>query len=194
MAFRQAESVAALVGARTAAAADSALAGLSGGAGAAVAGMRAAALALLAEIEAGLDFEDELPEARLPRAPSPPQRAPAVTPALAETQRSQSITPCAHERASCRCCRAKAGAPGVWRVALRDSVRAPRQADVAALRARLEALRADVERALATARRGQLLGRGLQARGPCGAAARAPASPKPCRTPAWASSACYQMR
>ncbi|KAK9827404.1 hypothetical protein WJX81_008606 [Elliptochloris bilobata] len=93
----QAEAVAALVGARTAAAADSALAGLAGGAGAAVAAMRAAALSLLAEIEAGIDFEVELP-----------------------------------------------------------------QADVAALRTRLEALRNDVEGALATARRGQLLNRGLQ--------------------------------
>lgn len=58
----QAEAVAALVGARTAAAADSALAGLAGGAGAAVAGMRAAALSLLVEIEAGIDFEDEVPQ------------------------------------------------------------------------------------------------------------------------------------
>ncbi len=54
--------MAALVSARTAAAADSALAGLAGGAGAAVAAMRAAALSLLAEIEASIDFEDELPE------------------------------------------------------------------------------------------------------------------------------------
>lgn len=60
----QAEAVAALVSARTAAAADSALAGLAGGAGAAVAAMRAAALRLLAEIEASIDFEDELPEVR----------------------------------------------------------------------------------------------------------------------------------
>ena len=45
--------MAALVSARTAAAADSALAGLSGGLGAAVAEMRAAALQLLAELEVG---------------------------------------------------------------------------------------------------------------------------------------------
>lgn len=38
------------------------------------------------------------------------------------------------------------------------------QANMAAMGARLEALRGDVERALATARRGQLLNRGLQAR------------------------------
>lgn len=40
------------------------------------------------------------------------------------------------------------------------------QGDVAALRARLDALLGDVEAALATARRGQLLSRGLQARLP----------------------------
>ena len=57
--------MAALVGARTAAAADSALAGMAGGAGAAVAGMRAAALRLLAEMEAGIDFEDEVPPVRV---------------------------------------------------------------------------------------------------------------------------------
>lgn len=47
----QAESVAALVNARTAAAADSALAGLAGGLGAEVAAMRAETLAILAEME-----------------------------------------------------------------------------------------------------------------------------------------------
>lgn len=47
----QAEAVAALVNARTAAAADSALAGMSGGLGAAVAAMRCDALNLLAELE-----------------------------------------------------------------------------------------------------------------------------------------------
>lgn len=47
----QAEAVAALVNARTAAAADSALAGLSGGLGAAIASMRSDALAMLAELE-----------------------------------------------------------------------------------------------------------------------------------------------
>jgi len=105
-ALRQAESVAALVGARTAAAADSALAGLSGGAGAAVAGMRAAALALLAEIEAGLDFEDELPEARPPRAASPPQRAAVVTRPGQKRSACKASLPCAYEHAGRSCCRA----------------------------------------------------------------------------------------
>ncbi len=48
----QAESVAALLTARTPAAADSALAGLRGGVGGAVAGLRAECLSLLAELEA----------------------------------------------------------------------------------------------------------------------------------------------
>lgn len=47
----QAESVNELVGARTAAAADSALAGLTGGIGAAVHSLRLTALTLLAELE-----------------------------------------------------------------------------------------------------------------------------------------------
>ncbi len=47
----QAEAVAALVNARTPAAADSALAGLSGGLGAAIAAMRGDALSILAELE-----------------------------------------------------------------------------------------------------------------------------------------------
>lgn len=49
---RQAESVSELVGARTAAAADSALAGLRGGVGSAVSDMRRQCLDLLAELEA----------------------------------------------------------------------------------------------------------------------------------------------
>ncbi|PNG85714.1 tRNA modification GTPase MnmE, partial [Tetrabaena socialis] len=48
----QAESVAELLGARTPAAADSALAGLRGGVGEAVAGLRARCLDLLVELEA----------------------------------------------------------------------------------------------------------------------------------------------
>ena len=47
----QAESVNELVGARTAAAADSALAGLTGGIGALVSALRQQALILLAELE-----------------------------------------------------------------------------------------------------------------------------------------------
>ena len=50
----QAESVNELVGARTAAAADSAIAGLTGGIGAMVKGLRRSALLLLAELEVGL--------------------------------------------------------------------------------------------------------------------------------------------
>ena len=47
----QAESVNELVGARTVAAADSAIAGLTGGIGAMVQGLRRSALVLLAELE-----------------------------------------------------------------------------------------------------------------------------------------------
>jgi MnmE helical domain len=57
----QAESVAQLLGARTAAAADSALAGLSGGIGAAVSAIRSDALAVLAELEARIDFDEDMP-------------------------------------------------------------------------------------------------------------------------------------
>ena len=57
----QAESVAQLVEARTSAAADSALAGLSGGLTAAVAALRGEAIDLLAEFEARLDFDENLP-------------------------------------------------------------------------------------------------------------------------------------
>ena len=52
----QAEAVAALVNARTAEAADSALAGMTGGLGAAVAAMRADTLNLLAELEVGRSY------------------------------------------------------------------------------------------------------------------------------------------
>ncbi|BDA49035.1 probable tRNA modification GTPase MnmE [Coccomyxa sp. Obi] len=57
----QAEAVAALVNARTAEAADSALAGMTGGLGAAVAAMRSDTLNLLAELEARIDFDEDLP-------------------------------------------------------------------------------------------------------------------------------------
>lgn len=63
----QAEAVAALVNARTAAAADSALAGLSGGLGAAIAAMRTDTLELLAELEARIDFDEDLPELNMGR-------------------------------------------------------------------------------------------------------------------------------
>ncbi|MEW5313204.1 MAG: hypothetical protein WDW38_004790 [Sanguina aurantia] len=63
----QAESVMELVTARTPAAADSALAGLQGGLGQAVAQMRQAGLMLLGELEARLDFEEDLPAADLGR-------------------------------------------------------------------------------------------------------------------------------
>lgn len=46
--------------ARTAAAADSALAGLRGGIGAQVAEIRAAAIELLAELEARIDFDEDM--------------------------------------------------------------------------------------------------------------------------------------
>ncbi|KAK9808444.1 hypothetical protein WJX73_006534 [Symbiochloris irregularis] len=59
----QAEAVAQLVGARSVAAADSALAGLKGGIGSAIADLRLEALTLLADIEARMDFEDEVEEA-----------------------------------------------------------------------------------------------------------------------------------
>jgi len=58
---RQAESVAELVAARTGAAADSALAGLSGGLAEAIRALRAELVDLLAEIEARIDFDEDLP-------------------------------------------------------------------------------------------------------------------------------------
>jgi tRNA modification GTPase len=57
----QAEAVGALVSARTPAAADSALAGLGGGLGAEIAALRAACLGALAELDARLDFDEDLP-------------------------------------------------------------------------------------------------------------------------------------
>lgn len=57
----QAESVASLVSARTVAAADSALAGLSGGLGQEIDDVRSVCLALVSEIDAHVDFDDDLP-------------------------------------------------------------------------------------------------------------------------------------
>ena len=58
----QAESVASLVSAKTVAAADSALAGLSGGLGQEISGLRQACVSLVAEIDAHIDFSDDLEE------------------------------------------------------------------------------------------------------------------------------------
>lgn len=58
---QQAENVLALVNARTAAAADSALAGLQGGLGQLVAELRGDVLDILTELEARLDFDEDLP-------------------------------------------------------------------------------------------------------------------------------------
>lgn len=57
----QAENVLALVNARTAAAADSALAGLQGGLGQLVSELRADVLSIITELEARLDFDEDLP-------------------------------------------------------------------------------------------------------------------------------------
>ncbi|GIL54000.1 hypothetical protein Vafri_9551 [Volvox africanus] len=62
----QAEAISELVGARTAAAADSALAGLRGGVGTAVTDLRSRCLDLLAELEARLDFDEDLPPIDVP--------------------------------------------------------------------------------------------------------------------------------
>jgi len=58
----QAESVASLVSAKTVAAADSALAGLSGGLGQEISGLRQVCVSLVAEIDAHIDFSDDLEE------------------------------------------------------------------------------------------------------------------------------------
>lgn len=62
----QAESVAALVEARTVAAADSALAGLQGGLGKEVQVARRECLDLLVEMDARLDFDEDLPPLNVP--------------------------------------------------------------------------------------------------------------------------------
>lgn len=62
----QAESVTQLLGARTVAAADSALAGLAGGLGGEVAELRAECLDVLAEMDARLDFDEDLPPLDVP--------------------------------------------------------------------------------------------------------------------------------
>eukprot|EP00890_Picochlorum_soloecismus_P000563 jgi/Picsp_1/1507/NSC_04985-R1_trna modification gtpase len=61
MDLSQAESVASLVSARTVAAADSALAGLSGGLGQEIDNVRSVCLALVSEIDAHVDFDEDLP-------------------------------------------------------------------------------------------------------------------------------------
>ncbi|KAL4440664.1 hypothetical protein ABPG77_000373 [Micractinium sp. CCAP 211/92] len=62
----QAESVAQLIDARTVAAADSALAGLSGGLGREVQQMRQECVDLLVEMDARLDFDEDLPPLDVP--------------------------------------------------------------------------------------------------------------------------------
>ncbi|EFN58878.1 hypothetical protein CHLNCDRAFT_19706, partial [Chlorella variabilis] len=62
----QAESVAQLIDARTVAAADSALAGLSGGLGREVQRMRRECVDLLVEMDARLDFDEDLPPLDVP--------------------------------------------------------------------------------------------------------------------------------
>lgn len=57
----QAESVASLVSAKTVAAADSALAGLSGGIGQEIVELRTECVSLVSEIDAHIDFSDDLP-------------------------------------------------------------------------------------------------------------------------------------
>lgn len=57
----QAESISALIGARTVAAADSALAGLSGGLGSEISSIRSECLDILVELDARLDFDEDLP-------------------------------------------------------------------------------------------------------------------------------------
>ncbi|KAK9918470.1 hypothetical protein WJX75_004296 [Coccomyxa subellipsoidea] len=89
----QAEAVAALVNARTAAAADSALAGMSGGLGAAVAAMRCDALNLLAELEARIDFDEDLPPMdALGLGQSLAELREKVTSALATAQRGRLLS------------------------------------------------------------------------------------------------------
>jgi len=57
----QAENVSRLISAKSAAAADSALAGIQGGFSTLVKSLRSRCIELLTEIEARLDFEDEMP-------------------------------------------------------------------------------------------------------------------------------------
>ncbi|KAJ4746090.1 tRNA modification GTPase MnmE [Rhynchospora pubera] len=62
----QAENIARLISAKSAAAADSALAGIQGGFSSLVKSLRIQCIELLTELEARLDFEDELPPLCLP--------------------------------------------------------------------------------------------------------------------------------
>ncbi|WIA14128.1 hypothetical protein OEZ85_002672 [Tetradesmus obliquus] len=66
MDLSQAENVLQLISARTATAADSALAGLAGGLGQLVSELRGDLLEILAELEARLDFDDDLPPMDVP--------------------------------------------------------------------------------------------------------------------------------
>eukprot|EP00882_Tetradesmus_deserticola_P010207 GHRQ01010784.1.p1 GENE.GHRQ01010784.1~~GHRQ01010784.1.p1 ORF type:complete len:382 (+),score=102.43 GHRQ01010784.1:62-1207(+) len=66
MDLSQAENVLQLVNARTSTAADSALAGLAGGLGQLVSELRGDLLEILAELEARLDFDDDLPPMDVP--------------------------------------------------------------------------------------------------------------------------------
>jgi tRNA modification GTPase len=62
----QAESIPELIGARTVAAADSALAGIGGGVGKEVGEIRGECLDILAELDARLDFDEDLPPLDVP--------------------------------------------------------------------------------------------------------------------------------
>lgn len=62
----QAESIPELIGARTVAAADSALAGITGGVGKEVGEIRRECLDILAELDARLDFDEDLPPLDVP--------------------------------------------------------------------------------------------------------------------------------
>ncbi|GFR47845.1 hypothetical protein Agub_g9625, partial [Astrephomene gubernaculifera] len=80
-----------LLSARSAAAADSALAGLQGGVGAAVGGLRAALLDLLVELEARLDFDEDLPPLDLPWVKRKIGEVQARVDAALRTQRAGSL-------------------------------------------------------------------------------------------------------
>jgi len=66
MDLSQAESIPELIGARTVAAADSALAGIAGGVGKEVGEIRRECLDILAELDARLDFDEDLPPLDVP--------------------------------------------------------------------------------------------------------------------------------
>ncbi|GLC38814.1 hypothetical protein PLESTB_000713000 [Pleodorina starrii] len=87
----QAEAVSELVSARTAAAADSALAGLQGGVGAAVSELRARCLDVLAELEARLDFDEDLPPIDVPELKRKIERIQAGIESALRTARAGSL-------------------------------------------------------------------------------------------------------